>query len=123
MKIDVAELSPVQRKVQIELPPQAVSDEFSRAYRNLGSRVRIKGFRAGKAPRTVLQRMYGDEIVGEVRSHLVEESLGEVIREHGLQIVSRPEIETNELKEGGPFSFSAVFEVKPEIDVKEYLGV
>ncbi len=123
MKIDVAELSPVQRKVQIEIPSEAVTGEFSRAYRDLSRRVRIKGFRAGKAPRTVLQRMYGDEITGEVRSHLVEESLGEVIKDRGLQIVSRPEIEANELKEGGAFSFSAVFEVKPEIDVKDYLGV
>jgi len=123
MKVDVAELSPVQRKVQIELPPEAVTEKFAHAYRDLGRRVRIKGFRVGKAPRTVLQRMYGDEIAGEVRSHLVEESLGEVIKDHGLQIVSRPEIEANELKEGGAFSFSAVFEVKPAIEVQDYLGV
>lgn len=123
MKVDVAEISPVQRKVQIELPSEKVTDEFVRAYRELGRRVRIRGFRAGKAPRTVLQRMYGDEITGEVRSHLVEESLGEVIKDHGLQIVSRPEIEADELKDGGTFSFSAVFEVKPEIQVQDYLGV
>ena len=47
----------------------------------------------------------------------------EVIKDRGLQIVSRPEIEANELKEGEAFSFSAVFEVKPEIEVKDYLGV
>jgi trigger factor len=115
MKVDVAELSPVQRKVQIELPSETVAEKFSHAYRDLGRRVRIKGFRAGKAPRTVLQRMYGEEIAGEVRSHLVEESLGEVIKERGLQIVSRPEIEANELRDGGAFSFSATFEVKPAI--------
>ncbi|MBM4261350.1 MAG: trigger factor [Deltaproteobacteria bacterium] len=123
MKVDVAEISPVQRKVQIELPSAKVTDEFVRAYRDLGRRVRIRGFRAGKAPRTVLQRMYGEEITGEVRSHLVEESLGEVIRDRGMQIVSRPEIDAHELKDGGPFSFSAVFEVKPEIQIQDYLGV
>lgn len=123
MKVDVAEISPVQRKVQIELPSEKVTDEFVRAYRDLGRRVRIRGFRAGKAPRTVLQRMYGEEINGEVRSHLVEESLGEVIRDRGLQIVSRPEIEANALKEGDPFLFSAVFEVKPEIQIQDYIGV
>ena len=46
-----------------------------------------------------------------------------IIKERGLQIVSRPEVEANELSEGGAFSFSAVFEVKPEIEVKDYLGV
>jgi trigger factor len=123
MKIDIDELSPVQRKVRVELPAETVAKEFSRAYKNLGQRVRIKGFRTGKIPRTVLQGMYGDEVKVEVRSHLVEESLGELIKERGLEIVSRPEVEVNELSEGGGFSFSAVFEVKPEIQVKDYLGI
>ena len=123
MKIDIDELGPVQRKVRVELPAETVASEFSRAYKNLGQRVRVKGFRTGKIPRTVLQGIYGDEVKGEVRSHLVEESLGEVIKERGLQIVSRPEVEANELDESGGFSFSAVFEVKPEIEVQDYLGV
>jgi trigger factor len=123
MKIDIDELGPVQRKVRVELPAETVASEFSRVYKNLGQRVRVKGFRTGKIPRTVLQGIYGDEVKGEVRSHLVEESLGEVIKERGLQIVSRPEVEANELDEDGAFSFSAVFEVKPDIQVKDYLGV
>lgn len=123
MKIDVDELSPVQRKIRVELPAETVAREFSRAYKNLGQRVRVKGFRSGKIPRTVLQGIYGDEVKVEVKSHLVEESLGEVIKERGLEIVSRPEVEANELSESGAFSFSAVFEVKPEIQVKDYLGI
>lgn len=123
MKIDIDELNSVQRKVRVELPAETVANEFSRAYKNLGQRVRVKGFRTGKIPRTVLQGIYGDEVKGEVRSHLVEESLGEIIRERGLQIVSRPEVEADDLTEGGTFSFSAVIEIKPEIDVKDYLGV
>jgi trigger factor len=123
MKIDVDELSPVQRKIRVELPPETVTHEFSRAYQDLGRRVRVKGFRAGKAPRSVLQGIYGDEIKGQVRSQLVEGSLGEVIKERGLQIVSRPEIEANELEEGRGFSFSAVFEIKPEVEVSDYAGV
>jgi trigger factor len=123
MKIDVDELSPVQKKIRVELPPEIVRDQFSRAYQDLGRRVRIKGFRVGKAPRSVLQGLYGDEIKGQVRSQLVEDSLGEAIKERGFQIVSRPEIESNELEEGSGFSFSAVVEVKPEIEVNDYLGV
>jgi trigger factor len=123
MKIDVDEISPVQRKIRIELPAETVAHEFSRAYQDLGRRVRVKGFRAGKTPRSVLQGIYGDELKGQVRSQLVEASLGEIIKERGLQIVSRPEIEANDLLEDRPFSFSAVFEVKPDIPVKDYLGI
>ena len=123
MKIDIDEISPVQRKIRVELPAETVASEFSRAYEDLRRRVRIKGFRAGKAPRGVLQGIYGDELKGQVQSQLVEESLGEVIKERGLQIVSRPEIEANDLVEGSPFSFSAIFEIKPPIEVKDYLGI
>ncbi len=123
MKIDVNELGPVQRKISVELSPETVASEFSRAYKNLGQRVRVRGFRTGKIPRHVLRGIYGEEIKGQVRSHLVEESLGEVIKERGLQIVSRPEVEANDLEEGRPFSFSAVFEVKPAIEANDYLGV
>ena len=123
MKIDIDELSPVQRKVRVELPAETVAGEFSRAYKNLSQRVRVKGFRSGKIPRNVLQGMYGDEVKGEVRSHLVEESLGEIVKDRNLQIVSRPEVETAEFDESGPFSFSAIFEVKPDFEVKNYLGM
>lgn len=123
MKIDVNELSPVQRKIRVEVPAETVANEFSRAYQDLARRVRVKGFRTGKAPRSVLQGVYGDEVKGQLRSRLVEDSLGEVIKERGLQLVSRPEIEADDLVDGRVFSFSAVFEVKPDISVKEYIGV
>lgn len=123
IKVDIDELSPVQRKVRVELPAETVADEFSRAYKNLGRRVRVRGFRTGKIPRPVLQGIYGDEVKGEVRSHLVEESLAEIVRERGLQIVSRPELETNDLRETESFSFSAVFEIKPQFEVKDYLDL
>lgn len=123
MKVDIDELSSVQRKIRVELPSETVAGEFSRVYNNLGRRVRVKGFRTGKIPRSVLQGIYGDEVKGEVRSHLVEEALGEIIRDRGLQIVSRPEVEIDELSESQGFRFSAVFEVKPEISVDSYTGI
>ena len=123
IKVDVDELSPVQRKMRVELPRDKVASEFAKAYQTLSRRVRVKGFRAGKAPRSVLQGLYGDEIKGQVRSQLVEDSLGEAIKERGLQIVSRPEIEAEDLADGSDFSFSAVFEIKPDIELKDYLGV
>ena len=123
MKIDIDELNAVQRKVRVELPADRVAGEFARVYKRLGQRVRVKGFRTGKIPRTVLQGIYGDEVKGEVKTHLVEESLGEIIRERGLRLVSRPEVETDDLSESGAFSFSAVFEIKPEIAVRDYSGL
>jgi len=123
MKVDLDILSSVQRKVRVELPSEVVADEFLRAYERLGQRARIKGFRPGRAPRSVLQGLYGDEVRREVLTRLVERSLHEVFAQHGLQVVSRPQIEADGLEEGRAWRFSALFEVKPEIEVKNYLGV
>jgi len=123
MKVDVDILSTIQRKIHIEIPGEAVREEFSRVYGALSQRARIKGFRPGKVPRTVLEGIYGDEAKSRTLSRLVEQSLREAVKEKGLHVVSPPEVEPGELVEGSPFSFSAVVEIKPEIEVKNYLGL
>ncbi len=122
MKVDVDIVSPVQRKVRVELPVEEVNREFASVYESLGQRARIRGFRPGKAPRSVLQGLYRDEARGQVLSILVERSLGEIFKDRGLKPVSRPEVEADGLEEGKAFTFSALVEVKPEIEVENYLG-
>jgi trigger factor len=121
MKVDVDIVNPVQRKIRVELPPEVVTREFSHVYGRMVQRARIKGFRPGKVPRQVLEGIYGDEVRGEVLTHLVESSLKEVFRERGLSVVSRPQVDADDLAEGKSFAFSAVVEVKPEIEIHDYL--
>jgi len=123
MKVDVDILSPIQRKIHVEIPGEVVREEFSRVYGALSQTARIKGFRPGKVPRTVLEGIYGDEAKSRTLSRLVEQSLREAVKEKGLHVVSPPEVEPGELVEGSPFSFSAVVEIKPEIEIKNYLGL
>lgn len=123
MKVDLDVISPIRRRIRVELPADAVNKEFFRTYENLGKRVKIPGFRPGKAPRSLLQGLYGDEVRGQVRSRLVEQSLSEIIEQRGLRVVSHPEVEAEDLEEGRDFSFSAVVEVKPQIEASHYLGV
>ncbi|MBI3001160.1 MAG: trigger factor [Deltaproteobacteria bacterium] len=123
MKVDLDILSPIRRRIRVELPAQAVNEEFLRTYEGLGRRVKIRGFRPGKAPRSLLEGLYGDEVRGQVRSRLVEQSLSEIIKEKALRVVSHPEVEADPLEEGRTFTFSAVVEVKPDIEAKNYLGL
>lgn len=123
MKVDLDILSPFRRRIRVELPAEAVDREFLRTYESLGKRVRIPGFRPGKAPRSVLRGLYGEEIMGQVRSRLVEQSLSEIFKEKRLSVVSRPDVETEVLEEGQAFNFSALVEVKPEIEVNHYRGL
>ena len=123
MKIAVEIVSPTQRKIRVELPGDAVGKEFVRVYESLGRRAKIKGFRPGKVPRSVLEGFYGDEVRGQVWSRLVEQSLDEVCKERGLKVVSEPEVDADALEEGRAFAFSAVVEVKPEVEVRNYFGL
>jgi len=123
MKIDIDTVSSTQRKIRVELPGDAVDQEFVRAYENLGRHAKIKGFRPGKVPRSVLQGIYGDEVKGQVLSRLVERSLGEVIKERGLKVIAEPEVEAETLEEGRAFAFSALVEVKPDVEAKNYFGL
>ena len=123
MKIDIDNLSSTQRKIRVELPGDTVDKEFVRAYENLGRQAKIKGFRPGKVPRSVLQGIYGDEVKGQVLSRLVERSLGEAIKERGLKVISEPEVDAETLEEGRAFAFSALVEVKPDVQAKDYVGI
>src|SRR3990172_972141 len=123
MKVDLDILSSIRRRIRVELPAEAVNQEFFRTYEGLGRRVKIRGFRPGKAPRSLLEGLYGGEVRGQVRSRLVEQSLSEIIKEKGLRVVSHPEVEADPLEEDRTFTFSAVVEVKPDIEAKNYLGL
>jgi trigger factor len=123
MKVDIEAVSAVERKLRVELPADTVNQEFVRAYETLGQRARVRGFRPGKVPRSVLKGLYGDEVKGQVLSRLVERALGEVIHQRGLHVVSRPEVEANDLAEDKDFVFSALVQVKPEIELRNYSGL
>lgn len=125
IKVDLDRISAVQQRVRVEVPPAAVSEAFTAVYGKLGLQTKLKGFRPGKIPRSVLQGFYGDHIKGEVLSRLVEGSLREAVRQHGMKVVSRPrvEAEADRLEEGKGFSFSALVEIHPEIELKNYLGI
>jgi trigger factor len=118
MKVDLKILSPIKREIRVELPAEFVDKVFSKAYTGVGQKAKIKGFRPGKVPRSVLKGFYEGEVRNRVLSQLVEQALVEAFRENKLQVVARPEVDAGELEEGKAFSFSAVVEVKPEIQVK-----
>src|SRR5512138_489011 len=79
MKIHVETVSPVERKVTIEVDPDRVAQEVERAYVGLGKRVKLRGFRPGKAPRKVLERHFRAEVEGEVAEKIVQQTFAEAV--------------------------------------------
>jgi trigger factor len=123
MKVTIEPLSPVQKKLVFEIPPERVREEIEKAYRTFQHSARVKGFRAGKAPRPLLERHFGEQVATEVSSLLVEESYSQALEEHLLPVVTRPQIVTEKLVQGQPFRYSATVEVRPDLTVVDYEGL
>jgi trigger factor len=125
MKIEVEALSPVEKKVTVEVEPERVSNELDRAYASLGRRVKLRGFRAGKVPRNVLERHFRDEVERDVVQRLVSAGFGDAVREQQIEAVAPPKVDLAEpeLKAAQPFRFTARVEVKPVVKPVDYRGL
>ena len=123
MKVQVETLSPIERKLSIEVEPDQVAAELGRAYHALGERVRLPGFRPGKVPRRILEQRFKGEVEDDVTRRLLERSYLSAIAEHGVEAVGEPQVTGGRLVVDGPFAFQATVEVRPEIAPKDYVGL
>lgn len=124
MKVSMEDISPVKKRLIIEVPPEDVDRELDAAYRELAATVSIDGFRKGKVPKAVLESRYKEHVFGEVVSKVIENSYPRVIQEKSLNPVSRPDIEVKAgIERGRSFSYTATVEVRPSIKVEGYLGM
>jgi trigger factor len=125
MKTQVENLSPVEKKVTVEIDPDRVASELSRAYQSLGRRVKLKGFRPGKAPRHVLERNFREEVEAEVLERLVQDTFAQAVREQSIDAVAPPRVQVGEggFAEGRPLGYTARVEVKPRLEPRDYRGL
>ena len=123
MKIQVETLSPVERKVTIEVDPDRVAKELERAYVGLSRRVKLRGFRPGKAPKDVVKRHFAADVQSDVMNKLISNAYFEAVQEHKISPVEMPEISDVSLSAGAPLSFSATVEVRPAIEIGTYEGI
>ena len=122
MNFKVEAQSAVKKKLSIEIPQADVAKELDGAYRELKKNAKVKGFRPGKTPRNVLERLYGKEVRADVSSRLIQEAFMEVLKDAELNVVGMPAIDPPELKADAPYAFDAVVEVKPELENLEIEG-
>ena len=124
MQVRIEEVSPVEKKMFVEIPWETVSQKLGDAYRELGKGVALKGFRKGKVPRPVLEQVYGQRVNAEVAYELVRESFFRANQEHNLAAVAEPRVEeAAPIKKGQPFTFAAIIEVRGEVVPQDYKGL
>ena len=123
MKVNVETVSPVEKKLLIEVDADRVSKELERAYQGLSRSVRVPGFRQGKVPRRILEARYKDQVEQDVVQHLVEHTWREAVDQHDLFPVAQPVVSPERLEPGKSFKYEARVEVKPEVTAKDYKGL
>jgi trigger factor len=124
MQVRIEDVSPVEKKMFVEVPWETVSIKLGEAYKDLGKGVALKGFRKGKVPRPVLEQVYGQRVNAEVAYQLVRESFFKASEEHSLAAVAEPRVEeADPIKKGQPFKFSAIIEIRGEVVPQDYKGL
>ena len=123
MKLEVKKLDGCRRRIQVEIPVEAVETELEKVARNLSRTVRLPGFRKGKAPVSMVRGQYRKEIHEEVATRLIREYTGKALEEKKLKPIHDPVLEGYDLRDGRPLAFRAVFDILPEIRLSDYRGL
>jgi len=124
MIVNVEDVTPVKKKINFEIPADRVTREIDKVYSQIRKTAALKGFRKGKVPQNVLEKHYSAKMTGEVLHNLVSETYFKALSEQKIVAVAPPSIESvDEIKKGEPLKYSAIVEILPKIEVKDYSGL
>ncbi len=124
MSYTVENLEKSMAKIIITVSAEDFEKAMVHSYNKNKGRISIQGFRRGKAPRKMIEKMYGPDIFYEDAANFaIPDAYEEAAKDSGLDIVSRPEIDVVEIEEGKDFVFSATVAVKPEVTLGDYKGI
>ena len=124
MSLQVEKMEKNMAKLTIEVAAEDLEKAMQNAYQKAKGRISIPGFRKGKAPRKMIEQMYGKGIfLEDAANALIPEHYSKAVEECELEIVSQPEIAVTQAEPGKAFIFTAEVAVKPEVTLGEYKGV
>ena len=124
MSLQVEQLEHNMAKLTIEVSAEELEGALQKAYQKQKSRINVPGFRKGKVPRQLIEKMYGPEIFyDDAANALIPEAYSKAYDESGLEIVSQPKIDVTQIEKGKPFIFTAEVATKPEVELGEYKGI
>ncbi len=123
MKSTVENTGGLSRKLEISVPAETVSGAFDRIFKNIQKNADLKGFRKGKAPLETIKKMYADRVQQDVAQDLVSQGYTKALQEHDLTPITQPQVKFDSLDADKEFSFTAEFEIRPEVELKNYEGL
>ncbi|MCK5799069.1 MAG: trigger factor [Deltaproteobacteria bacterium] len=123
-QVNVESTSDVERKLDVEVPWTEVKGRLDEAYKELARGVSVKGFRRGRVPRKMLERMFSEHVNKEVEQRLVQDSMTKALIDEEINPVAEPEVDNEAgIADGESFRYSVTLQVVPEVEPKDYFGV
>ena len=124
MSVQIENLAKSMAKLTVEVPAEALEKALQSAYMRQRKSITVPGFRKGKVPRAIIEKMYGAGIFYEdAANELLPSAYDDAAQESGLEITSRPEIDVTQIEKGKPFIFTATVALKPEVELGQYKGL
>ena len=124
MSVQVEKLEKNMAKLTVEVPAEDVEKAIQGAYQKTKKSINIPGFRKGKAPRQLIEKMYGKEVFySDAVDAMLPKAYSDAVEECGEEIVSYPKIDVVQIESGKPFIFTAEVAVKPAVTLGEYKGI
>ena len=124
MSLQVEKLEHNMAKLTIEVSAEELEGALQKAYQKQKNKINVPGFRKGKVPRQLIEKMYGPEIFyDDAANALIPDAYAKAFDESELDIVSQPKIEVTQIEKGKAFIFTAEVAVKPEVTLGQYKGV
>lgn len=123
METNIINTAEWERELQVTVNASELAPYFEKAYEQYRKKIEIKGFRRGKAPLEMVKRMYGESIEHESLDTVANEVYRKVAEEKNLKVIGEPTLVDIDYKRGEPLRFKIRYEVRPEIQLKEYKGL
>ena len=124
MSVQVEKLEKNMAKLTIEVSSEEFENAIAKAYKKNKNKISMPGFRKGKAPRAMIEKMYGKGIFYEdAANSIIPDAYADAAKESELDIVAQPEIDVTQIESGKPFIFTATVALKPEVTLGEYKGI
>lgn len=124
MNVKTEDLGKNSFKLTIEVEAEKFADAYNQAYQKNKNKIQLQGFRKGKAPLALIEKVYGPSVFYEDAADIaINDTYADAAEESGLEIVSRPEIDLVKIEKGSEFIYTAVVAVKPEVKLGTYKGV
>lgn len=124
MKVDVTTVGSFQKRLAFVVPADQVASQLDQAYKRLANKVRLAGFRPGKAPRKVLEAKFASQVEADVANDLIQQSYRSALSDHSIEPIGQPNLsESTPVVDRSGFKFTITVDVRPEIELQKWTGM